>query len=119
VANDTDDKGQGTRTLEDIATSIGTLLGKAERRWRESGASEAIEKAVTDLRDRASALVDEINAARTSSAAPNAPTAEPPPTPRTTRRVARKAAKQAVKRAVKKAVRTSRPARKARAKVKR
>jgi hypothetical protein len=115
VANDTDDKGPGSRTLEDIATSIGTLLGKAERRWRESGASETIEKTVADLRDRASALVDEIKAARAASAAPPVPPVEPP-TRRTTRRVARKAAKQAVKRAVKKAIRTSRPARKARAK---
>ena len=117
MANEPDDKDQRGVTLEDLAASLGTLLGKAERRWRESGASEAIERAVTDVRDRAAALVNEINAARTATATP--PAAEPPPTPRTTRRVARKAVKQAVKRAVKKAVRTSRPARKAAKKARR
>ena len=47
MANDTDDKGQANRTLEDIATSIGTLLGRAERKWRESGASEKIESFIS------------------------------------------------------------------------
>jgi hypothetical protein len=111
-------------TLGDFAAGVGTLFGKAERKWREWGPSEAIERAVADVRDRAAALLAEVNTARTATsheAAASEPTVPPPPAPpkpRATRRVARKATKQAGK-TVKKAAKASRPAPKARAKAKR
>jgi hypothetical protein len=71
-------------TLGDFAAGVGTFLGKAERTWRDWGPSEAIEKAVTDVRDRAAALLDELNTARTSTGS----AAEPPK-----RKTARKTAK--------------------------
>jgi hypothetical protein len=48
-------------TLGEIAESLGTLLGNAERQWRAwQGPRDAVLKAVTDVRDRASALLAEM-----------------------------------------------------------
>ena len=48
-------------TLGDIAESLGTLLGNAEKQWRAwQGPRDAVLKAVTDVRDRASALLAEM-----------------------------------------------------------
>jgi hypothetical protein len=50
-------------TLGDIAESLGTLLGNAEKQWRAwQGPRDAVLKAVTDVRDRASALLAEMGA---------------------------------------------------------
>ena len=51
----------GGDTLGGIAESLGTLLGNAERQWRAwEGPRTAVVKAVTDVRDRAAALLSEI-----------------------------------------------------------
>ena len=48
-------------TLGDIAENLGTLLGTAEKQWKAwQGPREAVLKAVTDVRDRASALLAEM-----------------------------------------------------------
>ena len=50
-------------TLGEIAESLGSLLGNAERQWRAwQGPRDAVFKAVTDVRDRASALLAEMGA---------------------------------------------------------
>jgi hypothetical protein len=50
-------------TLGEIAESLGTLLGNAERQWKAwQGPRDAVLKAVTDVRDRASALLAEMGA---------------------------------------------------------
>jgi hypothetical protein len=48
-------------TLGEIAENLGTLLGNAEKQWRAwQGPRDAVLKAVTDVRDRASALLAEM-----------------------------------------------------------
>ena len=79
-------------TLGDFAAGVGTFLGKAERKWRDWGPSEAIEKAVTDVRDRAAALLDELNAARASRGS-----ATEPPKRKTARKTAKKRPAKAAK----------------------
>jgi len=60
VAKKTKRKSKGA-ALADIAASLGSLLGKAEKQWRAwQGPRDAAVKAVTDVRDRASALLSEI-----------------------------------------------------------
>jgi hypothetical protein len=55
----------GSETLGSIAESLGTLLGSAEKQWRAwQGPRDAVVKAVTDVRDRAAALLSEIGAAK-------------------------------------------------------
>jgi hypothetical protein len=50
-------------TLGEIAENLGTLLGNAEKQWRAwQGPRDAVLKAVTDVRDRASALLAEMGA---------------------------------------------------------
>jgi hypothetical protein len=50
-------------TLGEVAESLGTLLGNAEKQWRAwQGPRDAVLKAVTDVRDRASALLAEMGA---------------------------------------------------------
>lgn len=57
-AQDPSDKGG---TLGEIAENLGTLLGNAEKQWRAwQGPRDAVLKAVTDVRDRASALLAEM-----------------------------------------------------------
>ena len=52
-------------TLGGIAESLGTLLGNAEKQWRAwQGPRDAVVKAVTDVRDRAVALLSEMDVAR-------------------------------------------------------
>jgi hypothetical protein len=47
--------------LGDIAESLGTFLGHAEAKWRSwHGEREAMVKAVTEVRDRATALLHEM-----------------------------------------------------------
>jgi hypothetical protein len=47
--------------LGDIAESLGTFLGHAEAKWRSwHGEREAMIKAVSDVRDRAAALLHEM-----------------------------------------------------------
>lgn len=51
-------------SLGDIAEALGSMLGNAERQWRAwQGPRDAVVKAVTDVRDRAAALLSEIGAA--------------------------------------------------------
>jgi hypothetical protein len=51
-------------TLGDIAAGLGTLLGNAEKQWRAwQGPRDAVVKAVTDVRDRAVALLSEMDVA--------------------------------------------------------
>jgi hypothetical protein len=48
--------------LVDIAESLGTFLGHAEAKWRSwHGEREAMVKAVTEVRDRATALLREMS----------------------------------------------------------
>lgn len=55
----------GGDTLGDIAASLGTLLGNAEKQWRAwQGPRDAVVQAVTDVRDRAVALLSEMDVAR-------------------------------------------------------
>jgi hypothetical protein len=54
----------GGDTLGDIAAGLGSLLGNAEKQWRAwQGPREAVVKAVSDVRDRAAALLSEMGAA--------------------------------------------------------
>jgi hypothetical protein len=54
----------GDDTLGDIAASLGTLLGNAEKQWRAwQGPRDAVVQAVTDVRDRAVALLSEMDVA--------------------------------------------------------
>jgi hypothetical protein len=54
----------GGDTLGGIAENLGTLLGNAEKQWRAwQGPRDAVVKAVSDVRDRASALLSEMGAA--------------------------------------------------------
>jgi hypothetical protein len=60
-------------TLGDIAEGLGTMLGKAERQWKAwQGPRDNMIKAVTEVRDRAIALLSEMgataNAARAAAA---------------------------------------------------
>ena len=60
-------------TLGEIAESLGTMLGKAEKQWRAwQGPRDNMIKAVSEIRDRAVALLSEMgataNAARTAAA---------------------------------------------------
>jgi hypothetical protein len=56
-------------TLGDIAEGLGTLLGNAEKQWRAwEGPRNAVVKAVTDVRDRAAALLSEMGAAAEAAA---------------------------------------------------
>ena len=56
-------------TLGDIAESLGSLLGKAEKQWRAwQGPRDAVVKAVTGVRDRAAALLSEIATASDAAA---------------------------------------------------
>jgi hypothetical protein len=51
-------------TLGSIAEGLGTLLGNAEKQWRAwQGPRDAAIKAVTDVRDRAVALLSEMDVA--------------------------------------------------------
>jgi hypothetical protein len=53
-----DDRGG---TLGDIAERLGTLLGSAEKQWKEwQGPRDKAVQAVIDVRDRASALLSEM-----------------------------------------------------------
>lgn len=53
----------GGDTLGDIAAGLGSLLGNAEKQWRAwQGPREAVVKAVSDVRDRAAALLAEMGA---------------------------------------------------------
>ena len=59
----------GGDTLGGIAESLGTLLGNAEKQWRAwEGPRNAVVKAVTDVRDRAAALLSEMGAAAEAAA---------------------------------------------------
>jgi hypothetical protein len=59
----------GSDTLGDIAESLGTVLGNAEKQWRAwEGPRNAVVKAVTDVRDRAAALLSEMGAAADAAA---------------------------------------------------
>lgn len=54
----------GSGTLGEIAASLGSLLGNAEKQWRAwQGPRDAVVRAVTDVRDRAAALLSEMGAA--------------------------------------------------------
>ena len=54
----------GGDTLGDIAASLGSLLGNAEKQWRAwQGPRDAVVQAVTDVRDRAVALLSEMDVA--------------------------------------------------------
>jgi hypothetical protein len=54
----------GGDTLGDIAAGLGSLLGNAEKQWRAwQGPREAVVKAVSDVRDRAAALLSEMGVA--------------------------------------------------------
>jgi hypothetical protein len=54
----------GGDTLGDIAAGLGSLLGNAEKQWRAwQGPREAVVQAVTDVRDRAVALLSEMDVA--------------------------------------------------------
>ena len=56
-------------TLGGIAESLGSLLGNAEKQWRAwEGPRTAVVKAVTDVRDRAAALLSEMGAAAEAAA---------------------------------------------------
>jgi len=60
----------GDDTLGSIAESLGTLLGNAEKQWRAwQGPRDAVVKAVSDVRDRAVALLSEMDAARGAAGA--------------------------------------------------
>ena len=62
-------KQAGGDTLGSIAESLGTLLGNAEKQWRAwEGPRNAVVKAVTDVRDRAAALLSEMGAAADAAA---------------------------------------------------
>jgi hypothetical protein len=51
-------------TLGSIAESLGSLLGNAEKQWRAwQGPRDAVVKAVSDVRDRAVALLSEMDVA--------------------------------------------------------
>jgi hypothetical protein len=51
-------------TLGSIAESLGSLLGNAEKQWRAwQGPRDAVVQAVTDVRDRAVALLSEMDVA--------------------------------------------------------
>jgi hypothetical protein len=59
----------GGDTLGDIAASLGSLLGNAEKQWRAwQGPRDAVVKAVTDVRDRAAALLSEMKTAADAAA---------------------------------------------------
>jgi hypothetical protein len=61
--------GKDRGTLGDIAEGLGTLLGNAEKQWRAwQGPRDAVVKAVTDVRDRAAALLSEMGAAAEAAA---------------------------------------------------
>lgn len=52
-------------TLGSIAEGLGSLLGNAEKQWRAwQGPRDAVVQAVTDVRDRAVALLSEMDVAR-------------------------------------------------------
>ena len=54
----------GGDTLGDIAAGLGSLLGNAEKQWRAwQGPRDAVVQAVTDVRDRAVALLSEMDVA--------------------------------------------------------
>jgi hypothetical protein len=54
----------GDDTLGSIAENLGSLLGNAEKQWRAwQGPRDAVVKAVTDVRDRAVALLSEMDVA--------------------------------------------------------
>jgi hypothetical protein len=54
----------GGDTLGDIAASLGSLLGNAEKQWRAwQGPRDAVVQAVTEVRDRAVALLSEMDVA--------------------------------------------------------
>jgi hypothetical protein len=54
----------GRDTLGDIAEDLGSLLGSAQKQWRAlQGPRDAVVKAITDVRDRAAALLSEMSAA--------------------------------------------------------
>ena len=62
-------KQDGGNTLGGIAESLGSLLGNAEKQWRAwEGPRNAVVKAVTDVRDRAAALLSEMGAAAEAAA---------------------------------------------------
>lgn len=59
----------GGDTLGDIAAGLGSLLGNAEKQWRAwQGPRDAVVKAVSDVRDRAAALLAEMGAAAEAAA---------------------------------------------------
>jgi len=59
----------GSGTLGEIAEGLGTLLGNAEKQWRAwQGPRDAVVKAVTDVRDRAAALLSEMKTAADAAA---------------------------------------------------
>ena len=59
----------GGDTLGDIAASLGSLLGNAEKQWRAwQGPRDAVVQAVTDVRDRAAALLSEMKTAADAAA---------------------------------------------------
>ena len=65
-AEETDERGGGT--LGDIAESLGTVLGNAEKQWRAwQGPRDAVVQAVTDVRDRAAALLSEMGVTNLTS----------------------------------------------------
>ncbi|MEO5822140.1 MAG: hypothetical protein ABIT71_16675 [Vicinamibacteraceae bacterium] len=54
----------GGDTLGDIAAGLGSLLGNAEKQWRAwQGPRDVVVQAVTDVRDRAVALLSEMDVA--------------------------------------------------------
>jgi hypothetical protein len=64
VAKKASKQQSGGDTLGGIAEGLGTLLGNAEKQWRAwQGPREAVVKAVSDVRDRAAALLSEMGAA--------------------------------------------------------
>ena len=56
---------QDNDTLGSIAEGLGTLLGTAEKQWRAwQGPRDAVVQAVSDVRDRAVALLSEMDASK-------------------------------------------------------
>jgi hypothetical protein len=63
-------KDKAKDTLGDIAEGLGTMLGKAEKQWRAwQGPRDNMIKAVTDVRDRAVALLSEMGASANAARA--------------------------------------------------
>jgi hypothetical protein len=94
-----DDRGGA---LGEIAESLGTLLGNAEKQWKAwQGPRDAIVTAVTDVRDRAAALLAEMGVpeavARARQAKDQATGAKPGKKDKNAKKAEKQAEKQAKK----------------------